>query len=799
MKKLVKFFSESICLKVFLLFTLSALFCDIVGQEEWTKYSGNPVLLPGAPGTWDDIGFINASVLLIGSTYHMWYTGIDGYNGRIGHATSPDGINWTKYPNPVLNLGDPGSWDDFMVCIPTVVYDGAIYHMWYCGLDGIPPAGNENIGHATSPDGINWTKDSSNPVLTTGVSGSWDAVKIETGFASKEGSTFHLWYNGSDGTAFRIGHATSPDGTNWTKDLGNPVLNVGSPSSWDSSRVQVSSIVYNPYNATYYMYYCGGEERLWSIGYATSLSLNGPWIKNPNNPNFQPSPSAWDSLYVCFPSIIYDGNTNDYKMWYNGNNTEWAGKIGLATSSDTIRVPLNYPTIQAGINAAKNGNIVLVGEGTYYENINFKGKAITVASLFFVDGDTSHIGNTIINGSQPSHPDSGSVVTFDSGEDTTSIIIGFTLTGGTGSFHGPDAKSGGGIKCHNSGSKILHNIIEDNHVTSNTLATVGGGISGGPRGDNSWIVIEYNNIRNNSLLNTAVDGGAVGGGISLVQNGRVNNNIVENNIAQSTLGTAWGGGISLSSYFQPLVRYCIGNKIRYNKALAPTGTYIDGGVGGGLVISGSPKAEIRLNEIIYNEVEGNAGLGRKSWGAGVLIQNQTFETIFSQNYVAYNKAINNSPCNGAGIAIWNPMLPFTGGPMVLNNIITNNTGGTHGGGVFTGGTVSNSAVLINNTICNNVATNGGAIYVGFNSSNPSHPKVINSILWNNGSSIYVLPTEFILDQNYPNPFNPGTVISYQLTVNSNVMLKVFDVLGNEIATLVDEYKPAGSYECRIYN
>jgi hypothetical protein len=56
------------------------------------------------------------------------------------------------------------------------------------------------------------------------------------------------------------------------------------------------------------------------------------------------------------------------------------------------------------------------------------------------------------------------------------------------------------------------------------------------------------------------------------------------------------------------------------------------------------------------------------------------------------------------------------------------------------------------------------------------------------------PTEFILEQNYPNPFNPSTVISYQLAVSSDVVLKVFDVLGNEIATLVDEYKPAGRYE-----
>jgi hypothetical protein len=57
-----------------------------------------------------------------------------------------------------------------------------------------------------------------------------------------------------------------------------------------------------------------------------------------------------------------------------------------------------------------------------------------------------------------------------------------------------------------------------------------------------------------------------------------------------------------------------------------------------------------------------------------------------------------------------------------------------------------------------------------------------------------LPTEFALAQNYPNPFNPSTKISWQSPVGSWQTIKMYDILGNEIATLIDEYRPAGKYE-----
>jgi flagellar hook assembly protein FlgD len=58
----------------------------------------------------------------------------------------------------------------------------------------------------------------------------------------------------------------------------------------------------------------------------------------------------------------------------------------------------------------------------------------------------------------------------------------------------------------------------------------------------------------------------------------------------------------------------------------------------------------------------------------------------------------------------------------------------------------------------------------------------------------VLPSDYILYQNYPNPFNPTTTFRYSIPQTSKVVIKVYDILGNEVATLMDEEKSVGTYE-----
>ena len=74
------------------------------------------------------------TVIHVGSFFHMWYVGNDGGTLRIGHATSIDGLTWVRdAANPVLNLGDLGSWDWLNVYGPSVVKVGNVYKLWYSG------------------------------------------------------------------------------------------------------------------------------------------------------------------------------------------------------------------------------------------------------------------------------------------------------------------------------------------------------------------------------------------------------------------------------------------------------------------------------------------------------------------------------------------------------------------------------------------------------------------------------------------------------------------------------------------
>jgi len=293
-----------------------------MGQTEWVQWPGNPIIGPGEPGSWDEGGHWLSNVIFDGSTYHMWFSGTDQTTGPtdIGHATSLDGVVWTMDPgNPCLTRGAPGAWDSGALLGAAVVYDGAVFHMWYSG--GYP--GIERAGYATSMDGCDWIKDPGNPVIDVGDPGSWDDHVVRPNTVIADSGTFRMWYGGANtARVVRIGYAESSNGIDWTKHP-DPVLE---PSQgWEGGTLAPYVIADG---LTYHMWYVGTTPgHLWGghIGYA--YSGDGiHWHVFDGNPVLV---LQGDNPVYASP-VIFDGST--YHLWYSHWDTviDW---ISHATST----------------------------------------------------------------------------------------------------------------------------------------------------------------------------------------------------------------------------------------------------------------------------------------------------------------------------------------------------------------------------------------------------------------------------------------------------------------------------------
>ena len=94
------------------------------------------MLKRGAGGSFEDVLIAGLFTIFDGSVYHGWYGGYDGDNTNIIYVLSAEGINCAKHSGPVITHGSGGSWDEFVVYQPAVIYDGEMYHVWFGGHNG---------------------------------------------------------------------------------------------------------------------------------------------------------------------------------------------------------------------------------------------------------------------------------------------------------------------------------------------------------------------------------------------------------------------------------------------------------------------------------------------------------------------------------------------------------------------------------------------------------------------------------------------------------------------------------------
>jgi len=336
-----------------------------------------------------------------------------------------------------------------------------------------------------------------------------------------------------------------------------------------------------------------------------------------------------------------------------------------------ITLPDDHSLIQDAINAAVDGDTILVRAGIWTENIDFFGKAITLQSC---------------HGPEMTAIDrraAGSVVSFVSGEGSGSIIEGFTLANGK-------APNGAGILCSGGSSPVIRgNVITSNWASGSSADGYGGGINC----DESSPLISGNTI----MLNTAA---YAGGGICCRNQAEAS--IVDNVIVQNT-GSGYGGG---GIYCRDCSPDILNNRIEGNNAYSK---------GGGISCVYSSSL-IRDNMIEGNSAQNSGGAGIYCFESPVTIVSNTIkgnDTVgdgggiysFESSATISNNVIFWNEAGRGGGGIW---FRDESNPMVVNCTITRNSA-SEGGGIHA--YAEADPIVVNTILWGNAAPQGKELFV----------------------------------------------------------------------------------------
>jgi hypothetical protein len=372
--------------------------------------------------------------------------------------------------------------------------------------------------------------------------------------------------------------------------------------------------------------------------------------------------------------------------------------------------PADFNTIQAAIDDSSDGDIIIVAEGRYFENINFNGRNITLTSTDPCNPDV--VAATIIDGNQ-----NGSVVTFNRGEDANCVLNGFTITNG-------NAEHGGGMLNFESSPTIT------NCIFSNNSADFGGGMynEGSPWSESN---------SNPTLTDCAFIGNSAerGGGMyNMGGSPTLTNCIFTDN---SAIGERSRGAGMYSRESSPTLTNCTFSSNSAEQA------------GGGMFIGnylGGQDTQI-LNNCAFSNNSAEFGGGMFNFNSSPTLKNCTFSENsatregggvlnLESNPTLTNCTFSNNVISKGGGGMYN----HESSPILVNCIFTDNVGwgipniyfiSANGGGMYNN---SNSNPTLNNCTFNgNSAWDGGAMYN--NSSGPTLTNCTfsaNSAEWGGG-------------------------------------------------------------------
>ncbi|MFA6978508.1 MAG: T9SS type A sorting domain-containing protein [Ignavibacteriaceae bacterium] len=199
----------------------------------------------------------------------------------------------------------------------------------------------------------------------------------------------------------------------------------------------------------------------------------------------------------------------------------------------------------------------------------------------------------------------------------------------------------------------------------------------------------------------------------------------------------------------------------------------------------------------YNDINySSSGDEKKAWGVTAIAGTELGDSLHQKVIALNNDSLKIDPTSVLGAAYSNWLDGFVPAPGAIVDLTSKGVDGKdYSIGVHKYLPAGNKIAFFAFDPLSLIGTGSKPFWYGFDRVSP----LVQAMRWFGADVVDVenessSPLIFQLNQNYPNPFNPSTVISWQLSVRSLVTLKIYDVLGNEVATLVNEENPAGNYK-----
>ncbi|MBW8040795.1 MAG: DUF4380 domain-containing protein [Planctomycetes bacterium] len=216
--------------------------------------------------------------------------------GSQGVAISQDGLKWKRAKDePILSVYQPdcGAWETDCIYMPWLTEHKGRYYNHYNAANG----GTEQMGLAVSDDLLNWKRYEHNPVIPNGPKGSFNEVFSSDGKIYWDTNHWVMFFFGVGRGGAHIMTAFSRDLRRWTVDPEPLYKSGGNPSGLDKKYAHKISLIYNPKNQTYYMFYNAVGDKGRGIGLITSKPIKSPKQNNIVTPSSSRS-QKWDSVYL---------------------------------------------------------------------------------------------------------------------------------------------------------------------------------------------------------------------------------------------------------------------------------------------------------------------------------------------------------------------------------------------------------------------------------------------------------------------------------------------------------------------